>query len=73
MNCECCGKEIKIFFSQTKYCNSCSIHNNKYHKKIASLKQRIKTLEKKVKKNREKQKMKLHNHNEAVKKIFQLV
>jgi len=47
MNCECCGKEIKIFFPKTRYCNSCSIHNNKYQREIANLKQVIKKLRKK--------------------------
>lgn len=45
--CECCGKELEISFSKTKFCSSCSLY-------VHELKQGIHTLELRLDKLKEK-------------------
>lgn len=48
MNCQCCNHEVKIKFSNTRYCSRCSLHRTEQGEEVNALKQKIKKLKEKT-------------------------
>jgi len=47
--CECCGKELKMAFTTTKYCNSCAVFTGDLRRENHQLRRRLKEVREKLK------------------------